>query len=354
MPFAPASAGTPRIRVALAIALGALVVAFVWHSLPTLDRNALPHPEPLTALATRSAMAPPEGADASASPGVVNANPARPAATDSRQPDHVDIDPAKAFRASPSQRADDARRLRDATDLAGFAAELSDRARQGDADAAQALADLMNHCGMSYAAPPDAEMWRQLRFYGQYDEAQLQTAAQAMLAQQSRCTSAFAQSKPEWYDAQGRRSNRLAAELGNPAASVERPFEDLRTPEARLAHAVELRAALARVLDESDAEALARHALPLAAYSGLRSEAFAIAACTLNPVCAADPQDYPLYLMHSGQLGNNLGAYFSLLTLTPRERQIAQVQAEHILRLWRTRRFAELVAAQTPIAPGGP
>ena len=149
LPFAPAIAGTPRNRVALAIALAALVVAFVWHSLPAFDRNALPHPEPLAALATRSAMAPPEGADASASPGAVNANPGHPAATDARQPGHVDIDPAKVLGASLSQRADDARRMREAVDLADFGADLLDRALEGDADAAQALADLLRPRGLT-------------------------------------------------------------------------------------------------------------------------------------------------------------------------------------------------------------
>lgn len=338
------------MRISLPLLLGVLIVAVAWRWLPAPDAKALDRGKPLAASAPRSATA----AVAPQSPPVVDdAEPAAATAAPDQQADFVDIDTAKAFRASPSQRADDARRLREVADLADFGADLSERALKGDADAAQALADLLVQCGMAYGAQSDPETWRNLRFYGQYDDARVQAAAQAVMAQQSRC-SAFAQTDPEWYDWQAQQWNNLAAELGNPVAAAERRPDDLRTAEARSAYAIAQRAALERVLDESGAEALARHAMALAGVSGLRYEAFSIAACTLNPVCAADPQNYPLNLMQSGQLGSNFGTYIGLLMMTPRERQIAQSQAEHILRLWRARRFAELLAAQTSIALGGP
>ncbi len=338
---------TAWIRSALAILLGALVVVPAWRTLVAPDAKAEQADEVSTAMSSVDVV------EAKASPVANDANAERPPDATEQSPEFLDIDPAKAFRASPSLRADDARRLRDATDLADFGTDLSARALKGDADAAQALADLLRHCGMAYAFD-QPEAWRHLQFYGQLDEAQMQAVAQAMRAQQSRC-STFARSDPEWYAWQAQRWNNLAAELGSPVASAERLPENLRTPGAQLAYADAQRAALTQVLDESDAEALARHATALAYVSGLRFEAFAIAACTLNPACAADPRAYPLRMGHSGQFGSNPGSgYWGLRMMTPREHQVAQGQAQHILRLWRARRFAELVAAQTPIAPGGP
>lgn len=258
-----------------------------------------------------------------------------------------------AFRASPSQRAEDARRLREDTDLAALASELMERAKAGDQDAAQAMVDLLRHCATAnqYAAE-DSDHWAYLRVVAALGDAEIQVIAEAMRTEQSRCSGLGASDSERMYD-QSFRWMAIAARLGAPGSLVELPRQGLRTPESRAAHARMQREAFLQMFEDSpDPDLLARHMNTLAPVTGLRSEAFVLAACNFRPACAADPTGYPMHLIASGTDTGRWTEFMQLRMLTPRDRMLVEGQARFILELWNAGRYADLLAPQNALAPG--
>lgn len=258
-----------------------------------------------------------------------------------------------AFRASPSQRAEDARRLREDTDLAVLASELLERAKAGDQDAAQAVAELLRHCATAYQyAEEDADDWAYLRLIAALGDSEIQAIAGAMRDEQSRCIGIGSIDSERMHD-QSYRWMAIAARLGAPGALVEVPRQDLRTPESRAAHARTQREAFLQMFEDSpDPDLLARHMNTLAPVTGLRSEAFVLAACNFRPACAADPTGYPMHLIASGMDTGRWTEFMQLRTLTPRDRMLVEGQARFILELWNAGRYADLLAPQNALAPG--
>ena len=258
----------------------------------------------------------------------------------------------KAFRASPPQRAADRQRMQDANDYSVLAEEFLGRAKAGDADAAQALADLLNRCAAAYfySGPDQSADLQSIALHAGLDDQAVRGYQAAFVAEQRRCER-IGQANGKALSAAAAAMNRLAGELGEPGALLARL---LTLPGGDPALADQRRRLAAQTFEEGGSDALARHAVMLSVLSGLRQEAFALAACWLNPTCAEDPTTYAVQHDPVGQLAMTTGNYMVLRTQSPRDQLITETQARDILRLWHARRFEDLLVPISPLPPTTP
>lgn len=242
--------------------------------------------------------------------------------------------------------------MQQASEYSGLAEEFLERAKSGDADAAQALADTLNRCAAAYfygAQEQSVDLQSIVLHAGLDEDAQRRFDAE-FVAEQRRCGT-LVQTDPEALDDAAMAMTRMAHELGAPGGALGRLLTTARGDPARTD---ELRRLAALALVEGGSEALARHAVLLSGLSGLRQEAFALAACWLNPACADDLARYAVDHDPVGQLAMTTGNYLILLAQAPRDQLITEAQARNILQLWHARRFEELLAPVSPLPPTGP
>lgn len=256
----------------------------------------------------------------------------------------------KPHRASASQRAADLERLTSETDLNGFADELRARADAGDADAASALADLLEGCAsMAMMAALDArqmaEQWRNLAIFG-FNDAEIASMRSATEESMRRCSAFSPRSNEVWRglvaDARAR-----AAALGDPGALLrqERPRGPADSPAVLQADERARRAGV-ELLQQGEPMDLMRYAPYLASHSPYDIEGYLLAACTLLDGCLRDPRAYALATNLAQYLRGYGGSFLELSQMSPRQQLIAQAQSEEILRLWRARHYAQILSGR--------
>lgn len=257
-----------------------------------------------------------------------------PAATPRAAPP-VDPRPSGVLpqRAPPSVQIDDQQRLQTDPDLPRLAAELTQRAERGDADAADALHQLLKQCSVraeleSGAIPADL-VWEVI---AEGVGAERIPALQAEYAQLVQRCGALADLDAAAMADRIRGWARRAAELGQPRARLRvAPDEDAR------------RAAAAELL-HADPATMVSESAALGTLTGYGRYGWIMAACLLDPACAADPlASAERSVGFAASVGE--GSYAELLNLSPRQWQIARAQAEEIVALYQARRFDLLLAA---------
>lgn len=239
---------------------------------------------------------------------------------------------AVPHRAPPSVQIDDQQRLQTEPDLPALAAELTERAERGDADAAYAMNQLLRLCGVradiEAGVLPAAIVWEVVA-EGVGDERV--PALQAQYAQTvRRCGALAALEGNALYD-RVRGWARRAAELGHPRARLEAAHDEN-----------ERRAAAAELL-QLDPSIMVTEASRLGTLTGYGRYGWVMAGCLLDAACAADPLALAeRSIAITGALGD--GSYADLMNLGPRQLRIARAQADEILALYRERRWDLLLA----------
>jgi hypothetical protein len=169
--------------------------------------------------------------------------------------------PARAVvphRASAGQRAEDMRRVASETDLPEFAAELEKRAQAGDADAAWALAGVLEGCASAATmaamdARQMAQQWQNLPIFG-FNEAEIANF-RVMIEDSMRRCSAFPPRSAELWRGLVTDARDRAAALGHPGAQMLRLSSAGRKPVELATHA---RAVMYDAVLSGDPGAIAR------------------------------------------------------------------------------------------------
>jgi hypothetical protein len=321
----------------------AVIATWFWR---TADSQPPVAPTPSVTRPTSAPAIDPASAPASTTAGVLNAI-AVPGRAD-----------AKPHRASPQQRqADRDAWMRD-PDLAVLAADLKARAGTGDADAAQALSHLNEYCHAAalYAAGGFSfdEVWRVYRDTAGVTDAELTSLRRELVDGPRRCGSLI-KLDTDRLDELAHAWRRRAAELGHPAARMREHAVDQRTdytPEQQANVDQLARVAAAELLREEGPSALARHQDWLAHISPYSRTALALAACQLMPACVADPVRFDLSQANLRTLQGSEGGWAGWLHASPRELEVARVQAADLMRWWHEGRFDQIVRGSE--LPGRP
>lgn len=265
---------------------------------------------------------------------------------------------ATPHRASPDRRQVDREGWLHDPDLPSLAADLKRRAHEGDADAAQALSQLHEYChaAVLYAAGDFSfdEVWRVYRDTAGVTDAELTPLRRELVDGPRRC-GLLLQLDIDRLDELAHAWRRRAAELGHPAARMREHAVDQRTdytPEQQANVDQLARIAAAELLREEGPSALARHQDWLAHVSPYSRTALALAACQLTPACVADPVRFDLSQANLRTLQGSEGGWAGWLHASPRELEVARVQAADLMRWWREGRFDQIVRGSE--LPGRP
>lgn len=255
-----------------------------------------------------------------------------------------------AHRASAGQRAEDMRRVASETDLPEFAAELEKRAQAGDADAAWALAGVLEGCAsVATMAAMDArqmaEQWQNLPIFG-FNEAEVANL-RVMIEDSMRRCSAFPPRSAEVWRGLVTDARDCAAALGHPGAQLlqRRPRGPADSPAVVQANERARRGGV-ELLQEAEPMDLYRYAPYLAMHSPYGDASYLLAACTLLEGCLRDPRAYALAINQTEYLQGHGASFFELSQMSPRQRLIAQAQSEEILRLWRARQYEQILSGR--------
>ena len=253
-------------------------------------------------------------------------------------------------RAPASQRAADLERMLRETDLSAFATELRARADAGDADAASALANLLEGCAsMAMMAALDArrmaEQWRNLAIFG-YNDAEIASMRSTIEDSMRRCAAFAPRSEAVWRGLVTAARARAAA-LGHPGALLQqrRPRGPADAPAVVQANERARRAGV-ELLQQGGPMELMLYAPDLAMHSPYDHTSYLLAACTLLEGCLRDPRAYALATDHAQFLRGYGGSFFELSQMSPRQQLIAQAQSEEILRLWRAGQYAQILSGR--------
>lgn len=338
MPLPRPSAPARWRLIFLLLAVSSVALVFAWPRQP-LD------PAPPTAEATAISPVAPTPPPSETR---IAAEPIDPAATKSAAP--KSLPSVTPHRASVSQRAADLQRLASETDLSAFAAELQARADAGDADAAAALADLLEGCAsMAMIAAMDpqqmAEQWRNLAIFG-FNDTEIASMRSATEESMRRCSAFSPRSDEAWRGLMTAARARAAA-LGHPGALLrqQRPRGPADSPAVLQADERARRAGV-ELLQQGEPMDLMRYAPHLASHSPYDTEGYLLAACTLLDGCMRDPRAYAMTIDQAQHLRGFGGSFFELSQMSPRQQLIAQAQSEEILRLWRARQFEQILSGR--------
>ena len=313
----------------------------------------------LTAESLPPAVATPPAADQATTPAIDPAD--AQASTTAAVPDAIALPlqtDATPHRASPDERLADRNAWMRDPDLVALAADLKARAGTGDADAAQALSHLNEYCHAAalYAAGDFDfdDVWRFYRESGGVTDAELAPLQRELVDGPKRCGSLM-QVGTDRLDELANAWRRRAAELGHPAARMREHAVDQRigyTLEQQAAVDQQARIAAAELLREEGPSALARYQDWLAHVSPYSRTALALAACQLTPACVADPVRFDLSQANLRTLQGSEGGWAGWLHASPRELEVARVQAADLMRWWREGRFDQIVRGSE--LPGRP
>ena len=263
--------------------------------------------------------------------------------------------PAAAHRAPANLRQQDRQRLQDDPDLGAFANELKARADAGDADAAMALSDLFAMCSrVSGWRDGDSGFRAEMRDYtgilGVGDE-QFANLEATHLNIRARCA--------QWSQAGSSEHLRSAESWGEAAAAMGHPGAQLSSFGSSLRQDNPSTDVLERagqvgleLLGQRDPLDLIRHMSDFSALSPYDWGGFAMAACLLDPICGPDPDAYVRDHLAEGWILGRAN-FQRLLYLGPRDRWIAERQAEEIVSLWRAGRFDLILPSDRSSSGGG-
>ncbi|MGE4071484.1 MAG: hypothetical protein AB7E72_09945 [Lysobacterales bacterium] len=265
--------------------------------------------------------------------------------------------PALGYRASAAQRADDMARLVAAEDLAPLLAEFKRRAANGDADAAARMRDIYDECmgvhlaqGNQMPAPAFANAFSDVS-QRPVNEPARQAALQIGSA---RCgaiiPSGGYKERTIQLGRMHRDSDRLAADLGNPAARVRMQGYELNR--ARRAQLERLEALL--LLREGSAESLMELSNRAADTTPFQSESWMLAACELGYPCANIPGiRYNYCATHGSFCDIESLQEFTRQSASARQWRLYQAERDQILALLQAGDLGALLLSDEAIGGGG-
>ncbi len=257
-----------------------------------------------------------------------------------------------SHRASAAQLQADQTRLQLEPDLSLLAAELQQRARLGDADAAWTMGKLYEACAEALLAKSQAaELERFMDGLRVMDisEAEVTTLRNQFDDLSRRCDKfaagpVLAAMSQTWMA--------RARQLGHPGARLQEglPSAPPDSP-ARAEYRQRTRLAGLALLRARNAWDLARYADALAQRSPYSTDAYLHAACQLAEDCVVDPSRWSL-TSAALWIASGGPSMISLRHLPPRQRQIVNGQAAELMRLWRAGEFEQILRGD-PLFPNG-